>query len=453
VLHSVTEQSLGFPRGGRITAINVSVGDHVVAGQPLAQIDTSPQQAALRKVQDEVIKQQAALDQISAQDSPERARAELSRFRDLLEITRRNADKSHEADNSTIRSLQRQLSTDRANLRRLEREQRVDRARCPDYPTAPSSGTSVSVTSGSSGSNDSGIPGDEGPCEFLESRFDSIAGIRRQIVVDETSIDAQRRRRDANDAQQQTSIANVEASVKLAQDKTGISGTDTHFTTIEQQQTLDEVKTDLAQTQQAVASTELKASSSGIVEAIYDGAGKVVPAAYHAGLDPVVASPQRAGPGMADPNTFIVLGGVHTFQVSASVPKARGDQITVGQAADMTVEAIPGLHRTATVTRITPSTLPSGEPGYDLELALTQMDPRLSDGMAAQVHIVTGALHDVLVVPTAAVRGLGDAGTVWLVSGDGRRSQVPVSVGVVGTDNTQLIAGVKDGDQVFVPAQ
>jgi hypothetical protein len=283
----------------------------------------------------------------------------------------------------------------------------------------------------------------------LESRFDSIAGIRRQIVVDETSIDAQRRRRDANDAQQQASIANVEASVKLAQDKTGISGTDTHFTTIEQQQTLDEVKTDLAQTQQAVASTELKASSSGIVEAIYNGAGKVVPAAYHAGLDPVVASTQQAGPGT---NTFIVLSGVHIFQVSTSVSKARGDQITLGQAADMTVEAIPGFHRTATVTRITPNTLPSGEPGYDLELALTQLDPRLTDGMAARVHIVTGTLHDVLVVPTAAVRGLGDAGTVWLVSRDGRRSQVPVSVGVVGTDNTQLIAGVKDGDQVFVPA-
>ncbi len=459
-LHAMTTQSLGFPQGGRITAITVSVGDHVTAGQILAKVDDSRQKIVVKNAQDEVTRQRALLDQVTAENTPGRASAELERSEQLLAATQKAADESYRADTIAIGQLERQLKFDEDNLKRQEKELSVDRRSCPNYPNPPSSGTTATVTTGS-GSSSSPPPGDVGPCEFLESRFDSIASAQRQIISDQTDIDNARARRDSDQAQEQANIDVQRVGLILAQDKRGLAGTDTHYSLLEQQQNLDEAKNNLMLAQQALAATVVKSSFSGTVANINGRVGKVLTASYHTSLpalagDPLAGDRSPAGrqvpTNSSDADALIVLDHLNSFQMTVPVTKADAGRMTPSQAVDVSFPAIPGLSRKATVTDIAPVTsTASDDQNYLVTLALTELDPRLHDGMTAQAHIITRVVTNALVVPSAAVRGIGQTGTVSLVGPSGARHEVPVQIGAVGEHDAQVVSGLREGDQVAVP--
>jgi multidrug efflux pump subunit AcrA (membrane-fusion protein) len=50
-LSASSEQNLGFLKGGRLTAVNVKVGDRVTAGQVLANLDDGPARRTLEQQQ------------------------------------------------------------------------------------------------------------------------------------------------------------------------------------------------------------------------------------------------------------------------------------------------------------------------------------------------------------------------------------------------------------------
>ncbi|HSZ29455.1 MAG TPA: biotin/lipoyl-binding protein [Pseudonocardiaceae bacterium] len=459
-LHAMTTQSLGFPQGGRVTEITVSVGDHVTAGQVLARVDDSRQKIVVRNSQDEVTRQQALLDQVTAENTPGRASAELELSERLLVETQKAADDSYRADTVAIGQFERQLQFDEGSLKQQEKELSVDRKNCPNYPNPPqSSGVTVTttVTTGS-GSSSSPPPGDVGPCEFLESRFDSISAVRRQIIGDQEDIENSRAKRDSDQAQEEANIGVQRVNVILAQDKKGLAGTDTHYSLLEQQQNLDEAKNNLTLAQQELAATVVKSSFTGTVARINGRVGEVLTASYHTAL-PVPAGDRSSAGGRVPTHSsgadaLIVLDHVNSFQMTVPFTKADVGRMTPNQAVDVSFPAIPGLTRQATVTDIAPAPVTSttsDDQNYLVTLALTELDPRLQDGMTAQAHIVTGVVTNALVVPSAAVRGIGHTGTVSMVGLGGARREVSVQIGAVGEHDAQVVSGLREGDQVVVP--
>ena len=456
-LHVMTTQSLGFPQGGRVTAITVSVGDHVTAGQVLARVDDSRQKIVVRNSQDEVTRQQALLDQVMAENTPGRASAELELSERLLAATQKAADESFRADTVAIGRFERQLQFDEDNLKRQEKELSVDLQRCPNYPNPPSSGLTATVTTGS-GSTSSAVPGDQGPCEFLEGRWDALAFARRQIISDQTDIENARARRDSDQAQEQANISAQRVNVILAQDKKGLAGTDSHYALLEQQQNLDEAKNNLTLAQQELAATVVKSSFTGTVAQINGRVGKVLTASYHTAL-PAPAGDRNSAGGREPTNSsgadaLIVLDHVNSFQMTVPVTKADVGRMTPNQVVDVSFSAIPGLSRQAMVTDIAPAPVTStasDDQAYLVTLVLTELDPRIQDGMAAQAHIITGVVTSALIVPSAAVRGIGHTGTVSVVGRGGARREVPVQIGAVGEHNSQVLSGLHEDDQVVVP--
>ena len=67
-LTALTEQNLGFIKGGQLTAVNVKVGDHVTTGQVLATVDPFAAQQALDQARGQLRTQQATLNKVT--DSP-----------------------------------------------------------------------------------------------------------------------------------------------------------------------------------------------------------------------------------------------------------------------------------------------------------------------------------------------------------------------------------------------
>jgi len=70
--------------------------------------------------------------------------------------------------------------------------------------------------------------------------------------------------------------------------------------------------------------------------------------------------------------------------------------------------------------------------------------------LTAETKVVVGAVNNVLVVPTAAVQRGGQSGVVQVLQPDGTTRQVQVLLGLVGDLNTEIVDGVREGDQVVI---
>jgi HlyD family secretion protein len=111
-LSASSEQNLGFLRGGRLTAVNVQVGDRVTAGQVLATLDDGPARRTLEQQQAQLDAQRAVLARLvnstavpGAQNSVQQAQAILDATEDQVQATR-------EADDSALNRAQKQLDFD-----------------------------------------------------------------------------------------------------------------------------------------------------------------------------------------------------------------------------------------------------------------------------------------------------------------------------------------------------
>jgi len=88
-------RNLSFPASGRLTELDVSVGDRVTVGQILAKTDNTQQQVALRKDKDDVAIQQAILSELEAGNQVSGAVDEVRRYQELLSAAQRTFDETN----------------------------------------------------------------------------------------------------------------------------------------------------------------------------------------------------------------------------------------------------------------------------------------------------------------------------------------------------------------------
>ncbi len=70
-------------------------------------------------------------------------------------------------------------------------------------------------------------------------------------------------------------------------------------------------------------------------------------------------------------------------------------------------------------------------------------------GLAAQLTIAGGKAENVLVVPTTAVRGAAQSGTVWVVTADGANEERAVGLGLSDGSTVEITGGLAEGDTVL----
>jgi hypothetical protein len=120
-----------------------------------------------------------------------------------------------------------------------------------------------------------------------------------------------------------------------------------------------------------------------------------------------------------------------------------------GQQATVTLEALSGVELGAHVSSIsTLGTSSSGVVSYDATLTLDQRDSRVKPGMSASAAVITGQASGVN-LPNSAVTTAGSVGHVNLLR-NGKAVSTSVVVGLVGDSRTQIVSGLKAGDQVQV---
>jgi HlyD family secretion protein len=166
---------------------------------------------------------------------------------------------------------------------------------------------------------------------------------------------------------------------------------------------------------------------------------------------------QTVAASLAAPTVFVIAGDLREMEVHTNVAESDVGQITPGQKVAFTVDAYPDRTFAGTVrqVRYAAQTI-SSVVTYDAVVAVDNEDLKLRPGMTANVGFIVAERHDVLTVPSAALR-YRPAGVaaprgraVWVLR-DGAPVAVSVRTGLSDGSTTELITdALRPGDSVLV---
>jgi HlyD family secretion protein len=156
--------------------------------------------------------------------------------------------------------------------------------------------------------------------------------------------------------------------------------------------------------------------------------------------------------------TLMTISDLGAINAEVKVAEADVLRVVLGQAAVVTLEALPRKQFPGKVVEIGASALPVSGTGaaareFKVVVRLDHPDPGLRPGFTCDAEIVTSERTNVLTVPLQSVvlRGLpptGEQSGVFLLA-DGQARFTPVSPGVIGGLDIE-VSGVAEGARVIV---
>ncbi|MGH2933241.1 MAG: biotin/lipoyl-binding protein [Gaiellaceae bacterium] len=195
--------------------------------------------------------------------------------------------------------------------------------------------------------------------------------------------------------------------------------------------------------------TTLRAPISGTIAAV---GGMVGTQTSGAGTSVPSTSSSSASGSSSSSTGFVTLTGVHGMQLVAGFAETDTAKLKVGQAATVTVDALPTTQLAAHVIAVAgTSSTSSSVVTYIVTFALDRSEAGLKPGMTADVDVVVGEADNVLHVPTAAVRGSGTNASVSVLR-NGQQVTVPVVAGLQGDSSTAILSGLAANAVVVLPS-
>ena len=150
----------------------------------------------------------------------------------------------------------------------------------------------------------------------------------------------------------------------------------------------------------------------------------------------------------------LTIADLNSMIINAQVNQADVPRLKVGEAVQVTVEAVAGLLVTGVVERLSPqATIRNNIKGYPARIALKNVDPRVRPGMTANVKIPVASADQVTAVPLSAVFTERNPETgqmeryVYVVQDD-RLDRRNVTVGVSDYFYAEIQEGLKPGEVV-----
>lgn len=408
------QSSLAFGASGKVTAVKVSVGQQVTAGQVLATIDPTDANLALTEA-----KQQLTV----AQDNLSKAQGGPTAQQQAV-------------DNDQLTSDQNAVTTAQDNLNAAQAL-----PTCTTSTPSPTS-TSKGSSSGASTTNCSTAQQITQDQNALTSAEDAL----------QTAKDTQALNNSVSPstiAQDQEAVTQAQAAVNTAQE--GVAGT---TITAPSAGTIISIAGQVG-TQVSAGSSTTGASTSSAGTSSGSGSGS---GASGSGLGSGAGSSSSSGSGSSSSstssgssgNTFITMADVNQLQITANVSETDIDSIKTGQDSTITLNALPNTPIGATVASISPtSTLVSNVVEYAVTLDLAGNPPSgVRPGQSASIVITTGEATNALYVPSSAITTVGGSSYVTVVQ-NGKDTLTKVTTGVVGTTDTEITSGVTQGETVL----
>ncbi len=159
----------------------------------------------------------------------------------------------------------------------------------------------------------------------------------------------------------------------------------------------------------------------------------------------------RQGMSVNAGETLAQVSGLSTVWLNAAVPEAQGGVVRVGEPARVEIAGFSGETFNGRVTAILP-TAQAESRILTVRVELANRGGRLRPGMFATAHL-GGQGEPALLVASEAVIRTGARNLVMVAGPGGRYQPVEIEVGRQAGDETEILAGLSEGEKVVASGQ
>ena len=477
VISPVTTVEIKSNIGGTIVKLYVDEGDYVKEGQLIAQIDPADVLTTLEKEQNnvtsadaklkssqysvEIQRKQAESDIISAREQLKSAKAKLEQAKKLANIQPSLTASQIENAKNSLKSAQSSL----AQLKNATSQQRLATAKTT-YDSSKATYDQVSkdlernknlLEKGYVSQKDYDTIFDKyvtakSSYENAKSKFDTIKDeIEEDINIAQARVNqAKADLEDAEANKAQIEIRNhdviaSEASVKGAEASLSAA--------LVAQKNIDVKIADYAQAKASLASAKSSLENAktnyGYTNITAPRSGVVV--AKHTEEGSIIMAGRSTNAGSASGVVIVELADITKMEALVDVDETDIANIKLGQKVRVTVDAYSDKRYTGTVTKIAPKAITtSNVTTIPVTVSINQSDINLKPEMKASCEFIVKEKKDILTVPSDFVKG-GRAGKVVFKMIDGKPTEIPVKIGIMGDDSVEILSGLKDGDEICLP--
>lgn len=440
VVKAAHNTDLAFQTSGRIASINVQVGTHVFAGQTLLALDGASQAAALAGAKAGLEMQKAKLAALLSGTRPEQLAIDET---NLAQAGQALADAIQSAyvvaDDAVHVKADQVFTNPRTSAAELSFSvpdaTLVNRVQAERIALEPLFGTWQSTISAA-----------QSPSSLAATTAANLASIR-------TFLD------DLAKALAETPVGNSVSATTLSGYQTSVNAARTSVAGALSSVTGAQTSQKAAEGALALAKAGATQNDIAAQQALVDAAQASVLSAQAMLSQTVITAPiagtitvQNANPGETVspgvPLVSMIADG--KYQATVRVSEKDITKIKLGEPADATFQAYPGVVFSGKVTTVDPAaTFVNGVSSYGITLTFNANDPRLSSGLSANVRIVTDTREGALLVPTSALITDGTDTFVYVQEARGAR-KVPVTIGIQSVDGmTQILQGLSSGEKVL----
>ena len=147
-------------------------------------------------------------------------------------------------------------------------------------------------------------------------------------------------------------------------------------------------------------------------------------------------------------DTLVEVADLHHVRVRAFIDEPDLGSIRPGQAVQITWDALTGRSWAGRTEQVPTSVVPrAGRSVGEVLCSVENDDMKLLPNINVDVRVQADARSNTLTVPRAAVRGTGEHRYVFVVR-DRRLERRPITVGIAGTGEYEVLDGLSDGDLV-----
>jgi RND family efflux transporter MFP subunit len=120
--------------------------------------------------------------------------------------------------------------------------------------------------------------------------------------------------------------------------------------------------------------------------------------------------------------------------------------VNAGDVADVEVDAYPGEKFSGKIARVAPVLDPATRTAT-MEVEIPNSDHKLKPGMYARINLTVEERKNTLVAPKNAVIDFENKRGVWMPNDQKRAAFVPVTLGIEGPLQIEILSGLKEGDR------
>ena len=461
--------------GGRLIRLAVDVGTPVRPGTLIARIDPSDTLSAYNQSAADLITARARLSQA-------RQQAQMLGMQDALSVSGSqqglNSAQAKLAQAERLAQVQPALTGSaiaQAQATLAAVQQSYEQLRAAGSPQAKAAAQSVYAQASAN----------VGAADAAYNRQDSLS---RKGFVAQQSVDTALASRDVAratlaeakqrlqtiDADQKAALAG--AAARVSQAKEALAAAETNRYEIgTRQQDVAASRASLLQARIAVQNAQAGLMQSGIRQSDIQAAQAAVSKAQaevnnrsvqlH---DATIYSPRNgvvlqkyveegtiitSGQSQSSDGTKIVqIGDVSNLFIDVSVDESDVSKIKMGQKVKIALDAVPDAKPEGRVVRIDPQAINDRDvTTVHVRVEIKNPDAGIKPGMNATCQFILRDVHGVLVVPSDAVKeGRTGGSTVRVLTKDKKAETRAVTVGVVGSDKTEIKSGLQAGDTVIL---